>query len=186
MLPDFEKDDYMKAGQSFTKKDFETFHKELCEKNGNDYVEASPDDDSNDVDDDFACANNSTLSGFTKAEIMYMKENNVLEVPHNFPRKLVETKHKIQKIIFGAFELRTTFPHNIVLLTNGTIMYCTKFFESTSEGNPPSPSASSKTIGVDGFIFDRVLIYKYIFIKFWNAFPSLLLLLYHYYGYTYR
>lgn len=165
LLPDFEKDDYMAAGQSFTKRDFETFDKELRERNGNDDGDeavddgVSPDDD----DDDLACRtnNNSSLSGFTKAEIMYMKENKVVELPHNFPRKLIVTKHKIQKITFGAFELRTTFPHNIALLKNGTIMYCTDFSSSAETRSSSSVSSPAAMIYVDGFPFssDQVLIY---------------------------
>lgn len=152
----------MAAGQSFTKRDFETFDKELRERNGNENGDEAADDGvPPDDDDDLTCRtnNNSSLSGFTKAEIMYMKENKVLELPHNFPRKLIVTKHKIQKIKFGAFELRTTFPHNIVLLKNGTIMYCTDFFETQSSSS--SVASPSAIIGVDGFPFNsgQVLIY---------------------------
>lgn len=189
-LPNFEKDDYM--SETLTKADFEIFETEIGERRncassaGNDNNDKVDGDDEGDRDDDSGIIDQDdddydanlmdretveTLKGYSKAEVMYMKDNLMLEIPHNFPKKMTvmtkrekETKATIKRLFFGAFELRTKFPHNIALLKDGTIMYCTDFKvdkeqPSTSgeeDENAGNSDAADDIIYVTGHRFLRV------------------------------
>lgn len=143
-IPEIENgEDYSMYASSFSKQDFEKFESaektrlmrdddrqqgvavddadddDYCQELGDDSPDASTDNDDIEIVP--------RLRGYTKSEILHMKGRCILEVPHNFVKKMVVTRNKIKKIIFGAFELRSKFPHNIALLKDGTIMYCTDF-----------------------------------------------------------
>ena len=149
ILPQLEKEDYM--GTALTREEFNDTAADGYDtspesaRRDDTLGHDSEESDDEDVEPEIV----STIKGFTKGEIMYMKAHGTLETPHNFPRVLVETRNKIKKLVFGAFELRTKFPHNIALLKNGTIMYCTDFFETRT------PEATTE-IYICGFRFLKV------------------------------
>lgn len=140
-LPQLEKVDYM--GVTLTREDVK--NSEACEEDTRFQGNIRNGDEQDDEEADIV----ETVKGFSKGEIMYMKEHGTLETPHNFPKAFLVTAKNIKKILFGAFELRTKFPHNIVLLKNRTIMYCTDFFECVT-------SKGTTEILITGFRFLKV------------------------------
>jgi hypothetical protein len=67
--------------------------------------------------------------GLLPHEVEYMRTNKTLELPPNFFRQLRGKTggRRIEYLEYVAFKLRTTFPHNIALMSSGEVVYCTKF-----------------------------------------------------------
>jgi hypothetical protein len=86
--------------------------------------------------------------GLTVGELEYMKENQTLELPPNFFRRLHKTRRH-NSLEFTGFKVQDTFPQNIVRLKSGSIVFCDKFLPPTKPGESPR---------ISGFNFWKVLI----------------------------
>jgi hypothetical protein len=67
--------------------------------------------------------------GLLPHEVEYMRTHQTLELPENFFRLHREKspRRRIEFLEFTAFNLRPTFPHNIVLMKTGQVVYATRF-----------------------------------------------------------
>lgn len=91
--------------------------------------------------------------GLTEEELEHMKSNQTLELPPNFFRRFVKTRHH-KYLEFIAFKVRDSFPQNIVRMKSGKIVFCNQFVE------PRNPGGS---ITISGFEFLEVRIIFFLY-----------------------
>lgn len=84
--------------------------------------------------------------GLTEGELEYMKEKQTLELPPNFFRRLAKSRRHTT-LEFSGFNVRDSFPQNIVRMKSGEIVFCSKFL---------TPKQADGSVTISGYSFSKV------------------------------
>jgi hypothetical protein len=92
--------------------------------------------------------------GLTEQEVLFMVENETLELPRNFFRRLIKKSSKFTTLEYVGFRVRDLFPDNIIRLKDGRLKFVTHY-ETVKERDPATGVTKSSYI-IHGYCFDKV------------------------------
>ena len=84
-------------------------------------------------------------------EIWVMRKTGQVELSPSYIRGIQELQGGHKLLVCEGFDIRTSFPNNVVLLTDDRVLYCTDFTEHESATEP-----GMSRFGLSGFFFKTV------------------------------
>lgn len=91
----------------------------------------------------------------TKDEVKFMVAHQTLELPSNFPRRLITKSNAFSTLQYVGFEVRDKYPNNIVRLRTGDIFYITKMAHEYVE-DEKRPGELKEELELHGVRFHEV------------------------------
>ena len=100
----------------------------------------------------------------TEDETKFMVDNRTLEIPSNFYRYYVRKTKAFCTLKFVGFQVRDTFPNNIVRLRTGKILYVTHVQQPRFEvDDAMAGTVSEQPLEIHGKLFKEVSICYIVF-----------------------
>jgi len=97
--------------------------------------------------------------GLTEDEVLFMVENETLELPRNFFRRLIKKSTKFTTLEYVGFRVRDLFPDNIIRLKDGRLKFVTHY--ETIKQRDPATGVTKSFHVIHGYCFDKVFVFVY-------------------------